>query len=278
VPILAACLAACLGACGGGSGGSEAPVDPATLPASLLSCAANASATTPVGRLHNNTWNSQAIGNRPWQQCLQQRGQGAVAQYGWQWQWPEGSSQVLAYPSVVMGAKPWESGPGNDARLPRQISAMRSLVLDFDVELTGTGSFNLMASMWLIRTPQVARPADERAISGEILVMTSAQGGDWASGGNALGSVNIGGRTWTVSHSPDWADISGGSNHRWPLVAYVATSNTTQARLDLRQFLADAVARGLVDPAHHVADVELGNEIARGVGSTWIRALSLTVE
>lgn len=265
-----------LAACGGGAG--ETAVDPATLPATTLTCAANASAISAVGRLHNNTWNLQAVGTRPWQQCLQQRGQGSNAQFGWQWQWPEDSSQVVAYPSVVIGAKPWESGPGNDARFPRQISTTRSLVLDMDIDTSGSGSFNLMASMWLIRTPQVARPADEQAISGELLVMTSAQGGDWTSGGTPLGTVSIGGQDWYVSYDANWADASGSSSHRWPLVAYVAASNSTKARLDLRQFLADAVNRGLVNPAHYVADVELGNEIARGSGSTWIRALSLSVD
>lgn len=264
-----------LAACGGGDtgGGTEAPS-----PAVVLACAADASVASPLGRLHNNTWNRQAAGSQPWQQCLVRRTVAGATQYGWQWQWPTGGSDVLAYPSLVIGAKPWEAGPGNDARFPRPIAATQRLLLDYDLDTSATGTYNLATSVWLIRTPTVASPPDETAISGELMVWTQSAGADWTAGRVPLAQVSIGGAAWLLWSQPSWGDASGGSTHRWPLVVYTAVSPGSQARLDLKAFLADAVARGLLDGSHHIADVELGNEVAGGSGTTWIRGFSLTVD
>jgi len=266
-------LLALLVACGGGGGGDGAPT-----PAVVLDCAADASVAIPFGRLHNNTWNSQAVGSQPWQQCLVRRSVAGVTQYGWQWQWPTGSADVLAYPSLVIGAKPWEPGPGNDARFPRPMAATQRLLLEYDLDISASGTFNLATSVWLIRTPTVASPPDETAISGELMVWTQSAGADWTAGRLPLAQVSIGGAAWLVWSQPNWGDASGGSAHRWPLVVYTAVNPSSQARLDLKAFLADAVARGLLDGSHHIADVELGNEVAGGSGTTWIRGFSLTVD
>jgi Glycosyl hydrolase family 12 len=246
-------LTVTLNGCGGGAAG-DSLANPPMATVTTLTCLADASASTVLGRLHNNTWNRQAAGVQPWQQCLVQRGQGATLQVGWQWQWPTSTTTVLAYPSLVVGAKPWESGPGNDARFPRAIARTSRLVLDFELDTSATGSHSLAASMWLIRTPTVASPPVVAAISGELLVTTSTSGADWTAGRTPLALVTISGIAWQLWYEPNWSDASGGSAHRWPLVAYTAVNPTTRARLDLRQFLADA-----------------------GSGSTWINAFSLEV-
>ena len=176
------------------------------------------------------------------------------------------------------GAKPWEPGPGNDARFPRAIGATRQLVLDFALETSASGSFNTAVSMWLIRTPTVSDPPDETAISGELMVWTQASGPEWTAGQQPLAQVMLGGAAWLVWYRPDWADASGGSSHRWPLVVYTAVNQASQARLDLKPFLDDAVGRGLLDGRHHIADVELGHEVVGGSGVSWLQRLSLQVE
>lgn len=257
--------------CGGSGGEAEVPAPLA------LECRADASVSSPLGRLHNNTWNSGAVGSQAWRQCVVQRTVAGVTEYGFQWQWPGVSPEVLAYPSLVIGAKPWEPGPGNDARFPRPIAATGQLVLDFDIETTATAPYNLAASVWLIRTPTVADPPDETAISGELMVWTQAVGPDWTAGQVPLATVTVGGASWLLWSRPNWGDVSGSTSHRWPLVVYTAVNPGSQARLDLKAFLADAVGRGLLNGGHHIADVELGHEIAGGSGTSWLRRVSLTV-
>ena len=220
---LAGALLAGLSGCGG-SGGDDPPTAPVA-----LECRADASVNTPLGRLHNNTWNSQAAGTQAWRQCVVQRTVAGVAQYGWQWQWPAGSPDVLAYPSLVVGAKPWEPGPGNDARFPRPIASTRQLLLDFDLETQASGSHNLAASLWLIRTATVASPPDVTAVSGELMVWTQASGADWTVGQVPLAQVTIGGASWLLWSRPNWGDASGSTSHRWPLVVYTAVNPTAQA-------------------------------------------------
>lgn len=288
-PAFLACLAplaslALLAACGGGgSGTASSPVAaPEAGTVTTLSCVAEASATTALGRLHNNTWNRQAVGSQPWQQCLQQRGSGPTLEVGWAWQWPADASTVLAYPSLVLGAKPWEPGPGNDPRFPRRIDTLNRLLLAHEVSTSASGRYNLAWSLWLTRTPTVANPPDPRAITAELMVWAGAGSGDWTGGRLPDAQITVDGVAWLVYVVPSQGDASGGSSHRWAYVAYVAPSAGTAAggsfSVDARKLLADAQARGVVGAQDHVASVELGNEIAGGSGSTWVRRFSVTLD
>lgn len=278
-----------LAGCGGGSGtdagagtGTGAGSEPAAGAVTTLSCAPDASATTALGRLHNNTWNRQAVGSQAWQQCLQQRGSGAALEVGWTWQWPANAGTVLAYPSLVLGAKPWEPGPGNDARFPRRIDSLNRLLLSHELSTSATGQYNLAWSLWLTRSASVANPPDVTAITGEVMVWAGAGSGDWTGGRLPDAQINIDGVAWQVYMAPSQGDASGGSNHRWVYVAYVAPSAGSAAggsfSVDARKLLADAQARGWVSAQHHVASVELGNEIAGGSGSTWVRRFAVTMD
>lgn len=273
--LLGAPLLAALAACGGGGGaaasggGDNGPV------VSTLSCAADASVTTALGRLHNNTWNRAAVGSQAWRQCLQRRVQAGSTELGWTWQWPEGDTGVLAYPSLVIGAKPWEAGPGNDARFPVPIARIGSLRLRYTLDTTASGRSNLATSLWLINTPTVGSPPVTTAITTELMVWTRASGGDWTGGTQPFAEVTLGGRRWLVYGRRDQSDASGGSVHTWTLLVYAAADPSDTLDLDLKLVLDDAIARGWVNAADHVADVELGNEIAGGSGSTWIRQFSL---
>lgn len=276
---LAALIVLALSACGGG--GTPGDATPSQQPQSItteIDCAANASVNTPLGRLHNNAWNQQAAGNQRWRQCLLRQDTGEQRLYGWSWQWPADTKQVLAYPGLTVGAKPWEPGPGNDARFPRALAATQKLLLAYDLETTSTGDNNLAASMWLINTPTVANPPDEAAITTEVMVWTRTDGADWSAGDTPVAEVSIDDQRWQVFAQRNWGDASGGSSHRWTLVSYLAMSASNRASIDLRKILADAQARGLVSGNDYIANVELGNEVANGTGTTWVKAFSVTIE
>jgi len=260
---------------------TPSPASGAVALVQALGCGANLSLNTAGGRrLVNNTWNQAAAGSRAWSQCLQQRGSGSTLQLGWTWRWPDDGTQVFAYPEIVIGAKPWDAGPGNDARFPRRVADTHHLAVSYDVQTTRSGNSNLALSIWLIRTPQVAAVPVIDDITTEIMVWTDYSAAMVSNDGSTQkrGEISVGGRVWEVWAAESWGDASNGTSHRWTFVTYVAKTTGTTVSVDAKAFLDDAVARGLASADHYVASVELGNEIASGSGSTWVRALSVTLD
>lgn len=272
-----------LSACGGG-GGSSAATSPAPQPVTIntIGCEADRSVRLASGGdLLNNAWNAgaAAAAGFAWSQCLVERQQGTQSEYGWTWRWPDNGEQVFSYPSITLGAKPWFGGPGNDPRFPRRIADTPRMLLSYEVEGSSSGNVNLAASMWFTRTTATPVPAVVSEISTEIMVWS-----DYTpvlvNGEGAIterGRITAGGRSWRVFAAEDWGDASGGSSHRWRIAIYVAEQTSRALEVDLRAFMDDAIARGLLDPTHAVANVELGNEISSGSGSTWVKRFSVTV-
>ncbi len=288
VSALVAALATLAG-CGGG-GTAAAPAAPAVPTTTSLGCGANlavrlnasgnsGNAGAFTGSLINNAWNVGAVGSFPWSQCLQEKRLGStLAEVGWTWRWPDNGTQVYSYPSVVIGAKPWDGGPGNDARFPRRIADTPRLLVAYDVDTTASGNVNLATSMWFTRTtatPAVPAVAD---ISTEIMIWSDYTPDLVSNTGTVTerGEITVDGRVWRVFAAEDWGDASGGTPHRWTFIVYVARSPSRTVAFDARRFIDDAIARRLLDPSHAVANVELGNEISSGSGTTWVRRFSVT--
>ena len=268
--------AALLSACGGGGGGTAAAAPADVI--RTLGCAPNQSvALASGGRLVNNTWNVAAVGNFAWSQCLLEKRSGSDVQYGWNWRWPDNGNQVYAYPEINIGAKPWESGPGNDARFPRSLASTPRLLLDFDVDSSGTGSRNLAASFWFIRTPTVASPPVESDIVAELMVWADYTPDMVSNDGPATlrGEVTVDGRAWMVYAAEDWG-AGAVTTQRWRFIVYLAKERTQKLNFDARKLMADAVARGLLPGDAFIANVELGNELVSGSGTTFVRSFTVT--
>ena len=280
--------AAVLSACGGGGGGSgggggggNSNTTAATPPADvirILGCAPNESvALASGGQLVNNTWNAAAAGSFAWSQCLLEKRSGNSVQFGWNWRWPDDGNQVYAYPEINMGAKPWESGPGNDVRFPRALANTPRLLIDFDVVSSGTGSRNLAASFWFIKTPSVASPPVVSDIVAELMVWTDYTPDMVSNEGPATlrGEITVDGRVWQVYAAEDWG-VGAVTTHRWRFVAYIAKERTQALSFDARKLMADAVARRLIPADAYIANVELGNEVASGSGTTFVKSFNVT--
>jgi Glycosyl hydrolase family 12 len=266
-----------LAACGGA--GSEPPAVLSWVESSLT-CAANASTDIGGGfALVNNAWNASAAGTFAWTQCVKQRSSGGTRQFGWQWSWPPLGTQIHAYPEVVLGAKPWDAGPSTDSRLPRRVSALQRMPVSFEVDSTGTGDRNLAVSLWFTANGTAPAVPDIASISAEIMIWTDYTPVMLYDDGSTVkvGQVTVNGRVFDVHHGANWG---GGTDAGviWTYVAYVAQQTSSSFSFDAKAFIDDAVSRGFVNRTHYLASFELGNEVASGSGSTWVRSLSVGVE
>lgn len=257
---------------------------PAAPVVSTLSCEADLHLDLPSGGvLFNNTWNSVSAGSQAWSQCLQKRtlADGST-QYGWRWSWPASGGALYAYPEVVVGAKPWETGPGNDARFPIQLSAAKTLRLRYGVDTSTSGSHNLATSIWLIRTPTVAAPPVYADIRGEVMIWTDYTDDMVADPGTTTKRgefTDAAGLQWEVWADENWGDASSSVSNHWTYVAYhlKPAQRRTTADIDVLAILKHAASLGLISTSLYVADVELGNELVSQQGETWITSFGLTV-
>jgi Glycosyl hydrolase family 12 len=268
---------------------ASAPVaSPASTPAPAgpvvrtISCAADKHVALPdASQLFNNTWNSSLASGVAWSQCLMSRTHpNGKVDRGWKWAWPTNGSGVYAYPEVVVGIKPWETGPGPDARFPLKISAANALKLHYDVDMTVSGSYNLAASIWLIRTPTVAAPPVFSDIKTEVMVWTDYSDDMVADPGSTTlrgEFTDASGQTWTIWADEHWGDASGGVSHQWTYIAFHIKPGQRRraASVDVLALLKKAAALGLISSDYHVADVELGTEIVKGSGQVWVNKMAV---
>jgi hypothetical protein len=106
-----------------------------------------------------------------------------------------------------------------------------------------------------------------RAIKTEIMIWTDRN--EMNPAGTKIDTVAVNGRTYDLWHNPH----HGG----WRYVAFVAHRKQLSGSLRLDAFVAECVKRGWVSPSEYVADIEFGNEIISGKGSTVLNSISFSV-
>ena len=149
-------------ACGGGDGG-VVPTAPAPPPPADPSPPTSLADPTPVPPVEeacrdweflltsdyqylNNVWNKGMITD--YEQCVMRRVVDGEDQFGWRWRWPDGGGEPKALPQVLYGQTPW-SNASTTQSLPRQISSIATLQVDFELYVTAEGDFNVIFILWV---------------------------------------------------------------------------------------------------------------------------------
>ena len=262
------------------------PADPTPVPPAEVDCEDWAE-LRPTGYIvHNNVWNKGRI--QGFEQCVMRRVVEGRDQYGWRWRWPSqhgaplrlhpayhvANHEVRAYPEIKFGYKPWQ-GYSTSADLPRRISSVHEIRVDYEAYLRVEGDYNVSLSMWITRNT----PPTPEGITHEIMIWVDRS--DWEPSGSddRFAEADIGGADYTVyvrqnEIDPETDPPLIGQKY----VAFAAHEDQLGGTIDLAAFLEYLVEEGHVPDDLYVNNVELGTEVLDGsAGELWLKNFAVTV-
>jgi hypothetical protein len=166
-----------------------------------------------------------------------------------------------SYPSIYKGCH-WGNCT-SASRLPVQVSALPAVPSHWAVTSSPSGAYDIAYDLWFNSTPTTSGQPNGT----ELMIWLNHRGGVQPAG-SQIGTVTIAGAAW---------DVWKGSMPGWIYIAYVRQAPADSVDLDLRDFTRDAVARGTINPAHYLIDIEAGFEIWQGGAGLATSAFSATV-
>jgi hypothetical protein len=224
-------------------------------------------------RVINNVWNKQAAAPGPsYQKIFLEDIEGKIV-CGWKWQWPM-SRDVIAYPEMVYGVKPWDQGDtpyASGGELPFQ-AGTKSITVNFNIGLQAVGSYNTAFSLWAIsdcNNPRVS-------ITHEIMIWIANHRNEPA--GLKRGSLQTNGIMFDLYVNPGQNDHTGYYSNSWTYVAFVAREPVLNSSLDLGAFITHLLNKGILTTDNYITSIELGNEIVGGVGLAEINDYSIDIQ
>jgi hypothetical protein len=242
------------------------------LPEVKAECGNAATVTDAPYRYENNQWGSGKEREK-FEQCLLERTAAGRTERGWTWNWPGTNSSVFAYPEIIFGWKPWTGGRSTDHRFPLRLSEMQHLVIEYDVETTATGSYNLAPEVWLVSGRSGAGVPNPSSISAEIMFWVEAAGVAQP-GGAVVDRPQVGGINYELWQLDNAGDNGTGG---WRLLSFKWPATERAGTVPVDELMRYLMKKGLVNPAHYIAGVEFGNEISGGTGTTWVKKLAVEV-
>ena len=219
--------------------------------------------TSPGFRYSNNVWNKGNITD--YDQCLLRRiFDDDNSQYGWNWWWPYESGNVKAYPEVIYGRKPWDSF-STTSDLPRQISSINKLQVNYEIELMAQGTYNVAFSMWVTWD----NPPTPESITHEIMIWVDRTFEPHPSEFQ-IAQVEIDDVTYDLYLNPTF-------HHGGKYIAFASHIDQLTGSLNFENFLGYLIDHGHLPVDGYVTSVELGNEVIEGTGELWLRTYQVTV-
>ncbi|MDH6268962.1 hypothetical protein M2360_004382 [Rhizobium sp. SG_E_25_P2] len=186
------------------------------------------------------------------------------------WNWPSASDDVLAYPELIVGYKPWDESLPPAQRpdsLSSRISDIKNFVVSHDIAISGqTSNFNVAYDLWLTGKEL----GGSETITTELMVWAHAYEFD-IDPASVVGRYANRGVNYTII---TYGDFQAGDNDQtWRYIALIPDKDALKASVDMRDVLTELVARGLVDESDFVSGYEIGAEIVRGKGSVTLESV-----
>ena len=261
-----ALLAAC------STGGGRADFDLKQVPGTNVFESEKDFASTVVNgryRLLNNVWNKGATTGRYRQKIFVNDDNGKTI-LGWAWKWRD-SSGVATYPEIQVGQSPWNGEAGPDSGFPFR-AGTKKLVVNYDIGLEATGSYNLAFEFWAVS----AVPPSKDTITHEVMIWIAGE--RLGAAGSEVGKATIGGNTFAINLNKNHGDASGANQNTWAIISLLAEKPILHGPLDIGLIIDYLLKNGYLDSRLFIANLELGDEVQRGSGTTVIRNYAVTVE
>jgi len=220
-------------------------------------------------KIFSNPWNKGATTGRYRQKIFIKEDNGQPV-FGWIWKWRE-SSGVATYPEVLVGHSPWQGETAPDSGFPFQIGT-KKLVVDYDITMSASGAYNLAFEFWTVSS----LPVNKDGISSEVMIWVAGE--QLGAAGNVVGKVTLSGNTFTIFQNKSHGDASGTHSNKWAIVSLLAERPLLKARLDIGEIIDFLAKNSYLSPGDYVSDLELGNEVMRGAGTTVVRKLDVLVQ
>ena len=170
-----------------------------------------------------------------------------------------------------MGQSPWASEAAPDAGFPFQ-AGTKKLIANYDIALEATGSYNLAFEFWAVS----ALPASPNTITHEVMIWIGGE--RLAAAGNLVGKTTIDGNEFSIFLRKNHGDASGVNQNTWTIISLLAEKTILHGPLDIGQIIDFLLKKGYLSARLFIANLELGDEVMRGSGTTVIRNFAVTVE
>lgn len=222
--------------------------------------------------LLNNVWNKQAAKGKHAQRIFA-GADNVGGTVGWDWEWKGSDRWVLAFPEIGCGDSPWVKGRGFAPDFPFRVGA-KKVTVTIDATIEAEGRLNMSFQIWAIsRLPNV-----KENITREIMIWVYDKSpGDWA-WATKRGNVTSGGVIFDVYEKTGHGDDSGAHSNRWAYTSFVARTPILKGTVKIHEFLEYMVNNGMLTMDEFITNVDLGNEIWYGKGTTTLRAYDVKVQ
>jgi cellulose 1,4-beta-cellobiosidase len=220
-------------------------------------------------RVFNNVWNKGGTTGPHRQKIFVKESQGKPV-FGWAWKWWQGTG-VLTYPEVQVGQSPWVEGIAPNSGFPFRVGS-KKLVVDYDVSMHASGSYNLAFEFWTVSSP----PVSKGGIAHEVMIWIDEN--RLGPAGSLIATADIAGHKFRIFMENGHGDSSGANSNTWIIISLVSDKPILHGPLDVGAIIGYLVQNRLLDGNVYVACLELGNEVASGSGRTEIRNYAVHVE
>ena len=215
-------------------------------------------------RLQNNTWNSSAVYNNNWSQCIELSGGPGNYVARWDYNWlprTQGDEfAVKSYPQVYYGRKTQYNMSGTVAEtgLPVRTDSMPQFWVDYDYSETGTVERNVALESFFHNSCD----AEEYNKQFEMMVWVGRP--TIRTPGTLATTITLGGQEWDVYTNPALG---------WAYVAFVARQPSNSGRLNWNEFVywsrdvGPSFGVPRMNPNSCMGAIEIGTETFWGTGT-----------